>query len=194
MEKKKVNEGLAELAGAAEQDHEVQMARADLYKIAKYAIKLHDMLRNVSEETGLEGWQQSKITKASDYISSVYHNLDYKLKLGNKDQEAMAPDALPATESTKVRYRPLETSDPYKASLYGRLQEKTIPTKAPSINVKEKAVSKDQQRAAAIALKHKREGTKPKPGTASAEMMSMSTSDLEKYAGTKHKGLPKEKK
>lgn len=61
-------------------DHEVQMARADLYKLAKYAIKLHELIRTVPEDQGLEGWVQSKITKASDYISSVYHYLEYEMK------------------------------------------------------------------------------------------------------------------
>ena len=78
---KKVNEGgLGDLAQMAEQDHEVQMARADLYKIAKYAIKLHEMLKTFSEAEGIEGWQQSKITKAADYIGSVYHAMDYDMK------------------------------------------------------------------------------------------------------------------
>jgi hypothetical protein len=77
---KQVKEGLGDLANAAERDHEVQMARADLYKLAKYAIKLHDMLKTVSEAQGIEGWQQAKITKAADYISSVYHALDYDMK------------------------------------------------------------------------------------------------------------------
>jgi hypothetical protein len=85
---KAIKEGLADLAGRAEADHEVQMARADLYKIAKYAIKLHDMLKGVSEETGLEGWQQAKITKAADYMGSVYHNLDYDMKFGEGMNEA----------------------------------------------------------------------------------------------------------
>ena len=85
---KAIKEGLADLAQKAEHDHEVQMARADLYKIAKYAIKLHDMLKTVSEEEGLEGWQQAKITKASDYISSVYHNLEYDMKFGEGMNEA----------------------------------------------------------------------------------------------------------
>ena len=67
-------------ASKVEQDHEVQMARAQLYKIAKYSIKLHEMLKNVSEQEGLEGWVQSKITKASDYIGAVYHNMDYEQK------------------------------------------------------------------------------------------------------------------
>lgn len=90
MRDKQILEGLADLAQKAEHDHEVQMARADLYKIAKYAIKLHDMLKNVSEAEGLEGWQQAKITKASDYISSVYHNLDYDMKFSNGQN--MDPD------------------------------------------------------------------------------------------------------
>tara|TARA_R110000772_G_scaffold25697_1_gene66785 strand:+ start:1082 stop:1588 length:507 start_codon:yes stop_codon:yes gene_type:complete len=80
MSKKLKEGGLGDLAHAAERDHEVQMARADLYKIAKYAIKLHDMLKTVSEAEGIEGWQQSKITKAADYIGSVYHAMDYDTK------------------------------------------------------------------------------------------------------------------
>lgn len=79
---KHIKEGLGELADRAERDHEVQMARSDLYKIAKYAIKLHDMLSKVSEEAGLEGWVQSKITKSADYIGSVYHHLDYEEATG----------------------------------------------------------------------------------------------------------------
>ena len=79
MRKTEFKEGLGDLAHAAERDHEVQMARADLYKIAKYAIQLHDMLKTVSEAEGIEGWQQAKITKAADYISSVYHALDYDM-------------------------------------------------------------------------------------------------------------------
>jgi len=86
---KAIKEGLADLAGRAEADHEVQMARADLYKIAKYAIKLHDMLKGVSEEQGLEGWQQAKITKAADYMGSVYHNLDYDMKFGEGMNEGV---------------------------------------------------------------------------------------------------------
>jgi len=93
--KESTNEGLAELAGVAERDHEVQMARADLYKIAKYAIKLHEMLKGVSETEGMQGWQQSKITKAADYMGSVYHAMDYENKFEgvNEAKEKMCPDA-----------------------------------------------------------------------------------------------------
>ena len=78
MREQEIKEGLGDLAHAAEKDHEVQMPRADLYKLAKYAIKLHDMLKGVSESEGLEGWVQSKITKSADMIGSVYHHMDYE--------------------------------------------------------------------------------------------------------------------
>jgi hypothetical protein len=88
MRDKEIQEGLADLAQRAEQDHEVQMARAELYKLAKYSIKLHDMLKGVSEEQGLEGWVQSKITKAADYVSSVYHHMDYDVQFGDGMNES----------------------------------------------------------------------------------------------------------
>lgn len=71
-----VKEDLSMDTRVMETDHEVQMARADLFKLAKYSVELHKMLKNVSEEQGLEGWVQSKITKAADYISSVKHHLE----------------------------------------------------------------------------------------------------------------------
>ena len=92
MREKDLKEDLATLAFKAEADHEVQMARADLYKIAKYAIKMHEMLKGRTEEQGLEGWVQSKITKAADYIGSVYHNMDYEMKF---DEVAEAKQAKP---------------------------------------------------------------------------------------------------
>jgi hypothetical protein len=56
-------------------DHEAKMARADLYKLAQYSAKLFKM---IDENQELDGWVQAKITKASDYISSVYHYLEYE--------------------------------------------------------------------------------------------------------------------
>ena len=61
-------------------DHEAKMARAELYKLAKYSAKLFKM---IDEGEELEGWVQSKITKASDYISSVYHWMEYE-KMSNE--------------------------------------------------------------------------------------------------------------
>jgi hypothetical protein len=56
-------------------DHEAKMARAQLYKLAKYSAKLFQMIEEGEE---LEGWVQAKITKASDYVSAVYHHLEYE--------------------------------------------------------------------------------------------------------------------
>jgi hypothetical protein len=86
MRKEEFKEGLGDLAHAAELDHEVQMARSDLYKIAKYAIKLHEMLKGVSEQEGLEGWVQAKITKAAEGLGNVYHNLDYKMNFEKQNE------------------------------------------------------------------------------------------------------------
>lgn len=128
LEKSRTDEGLADLAQRAEQDHEVQMARADLYKLAKYSIKLHDMLKGVSEEQGLEGWQQAKITKAADYISSVYHNLDYDMKFGNgelgegKYSSDEQRKAVHAAKDEKKK----KQAESYKESLHDRLAERSL--------------------------------------------------------------------
>jgi len=111
-----VLEGLADMADMEERDHEVQMARAELYKIAKYSIKLHEMLKGVSEAEGIEGWMQSKITKAADYIGSVYHTLDY-------DNSPIA------TESHKFTMSD-EDVEAYKSKLSEDFQKKRLPKEA----------------------------------------------------------------
>jgi hypothetical protein len=59
-------------------DHEAKMARADLFKCAQYSFKLFKMIQ---EDQELEGWVQAKITKAADYIASVYHYMEYEMKI-----------------------------------------------------------------------------------------------------------------
>jgi hypothetical protein len=56
-------------------DHEAKMARAELYKLNQYSAKLFKL---IGENDELDGWVQSKITKAADYISSVYHYMEYE--------------------------------------------------------------------------------------------------------------------
>lgn len=61
--------------------------------------------------------------------------------------------------------------------------------------LEERAVSKIQQRAAGAALDARRKGTTAGLKGASKKMSKMSTKELEKLAGTKHKeGLPEKKK
>lgn len=63
------------------QDPEGEMAKADLYRAAKSAMKLFDMIKDNQD---LEGWVQAKITKASDYLDGVYHYLEYQSKFGHQ--------------------------------------------------------------------------------------------------------------
>lgn len=160
MTDKKINEGLAELAGVAEADHEVQMARAELYKIAKYAIKLHELLKNVSEQEGIEAWQQSKITKAADYIGSVFHSLEYDMKV-------MTPIA---TEGKKRATMSESEAEQYKALL-------------------EKAKSKAQQRFMGM-VHAAQKGEKPASKEVAKVAKDMPKKAAKDYAKTKHKGLP----
>ena len=74
-------------------DYEVHMARADLYRTAKLAIMLHDMLKNVGEERGLDGWVQRKLTRAADYIESVFDYMDYEMRY--PEEEMMEDPQVP---------------------------------------------------------------------------------------------------
>lgn len=75
-------------------DHEVQMARSELYRAAKSSIALSKMLQNISEEQGLEGWVQAKITRAADYLDSVYHYLEYEMKNPSEAAQKKIPEAV----------------------------------------------------------------------------------------------------
>jgi hypothetical protein len=159
--KNQLDERLSELASVVDADHEVQMARGELYKIAKYAIKLHEMLKNVSEAEGIEAWQQSKITKAADYIGSVYHALEY-------DQKVMTPIA---AEGKKSKNRMSESA----ANEYKELLEK--------------AKSKAQQKFMGMVYATKK-GDKPASKAVAKAAKGMSKTDAKDYASTKHKGKP----
>ena len=111
-------EDLAQMAQKVEQDHEVQMARADLYKAAKYSIKLHERLKGISEEQGLEGWVAAKITKASDYLSSVFHYMDYEMM----SSEEMTESRTKIVQAIKTKSeQPVPT---YKETISKKYQEK----------------------------------------------------------------------
>jgi hypothetical protein len=73
IETEYANEGEEEDAG------EVELACASLYKLAEYAPKLLEIIKS---KPSLDGWVSSKIALADDYISEVYHRLDYKSKSG----------------------------------------------------------------------------------------------------------------
>lgn len=169
MTKRQVKEGLSELADVADRDHEVQMARAELYKLAEYSVKLYDLLKGISEAEGLEGWQQAKITKASDYISSVYHSLNYEKKAEGGDATIDAMNTMAMAQAAR------ESADPYKSKLHLKLQEK--------------AKSKAQQKF--MGMVHAaQKGEKPASKEVAKVAKDMPKKAAKDYAATKHKGKP----
>jgi hypothetical protein len=80
-------------------DQEAAMARADLYKLANYSFKLFKMIKDGDQ---LEGWVQAKVTKAADYIASVYHYLEYEMKFSEYGSRLENSDMY--SESVKKMY------------------------------------------------------------------------------------------
>jgi hypothetical protein len=64
--------------GESRLDHEVEMARSDLFSAAKNAKQVYEMIADLSEEEGLEGWVQEKIIKANDYLNTIREYLEGK--------------------------------------------------------------------------------------------------------------------
>ncbi len=56
-------------------DPEGRMAKSQMYKMQGYVEKLSMMM---DDNTQLPAWVQSKLTKASDYMSAVFHYLEYE--------------------------------------------------------------------------------------------------------------------
>ena len=67
-----------------ESDREGAMAKADLHKLANYALKLY---KSLDDNDQLESWVQAKITKAADYIASVYHYMEYEMKFSQYGEQ-----------------------------------------------------------------------------------------------------------
>jgi hypothetical protein len=59
-------------------DDEPDMLRKELYKIGKYAVELHKMLKEVPNGD-LPQWWADKIVRAGDYISTAKHYLEAEL-------------------------------------------------------------------------------------------------------------------
>jgi hypothetical protein len=73
--------------GQSRVDHEVEMARSDVLATMKNARAIYELLKNRSEEEGLEGWVQEKLVKANDYLNSVKEYYDEKMM----QQESVPP-------------------------------------------------------------------------------------------------------
>lgn len=69
--------------GDPEYDQEGYMTKSELYKIAEYAMALHDMVEN---DDNLPEWMQSKVAKMFQMIGDVKHALEYDQEYGDYDE------------------------------------------------------------------------------------------------------------
>ena len=76
-------------------DREGRMAKAQLYKITKYAMEI---MENLHDDDELESWVQSKITKAASYMSAAKHYLEYEYT-----NPPHMDDVMPMMESTQKK-------------------------------------------------------------------------------------------
>lgn len=110
--------------GASRIDHEVEMARSDLFQAVKNARAVHEILKDRSEDEGLEGWVQEKIIKANDYLNSVREYLE-----GKQMQEAGVIAAGGVGEGVEEEQSPFTNPsyDPLKAREYKAKMSKKHP-------------------------------------------------------------------
>jgi len=74
-EMKRMPKGTGTMQGVKEDAGEGHMSKSQLYQTAKMAIELLDMIRKGDD---LEGWVQTKLNLAADYLQAVYHYEDYQ--------------------------------------------------------------------------------------------------------------------
>lgn len=86
-------------------DREGAMAKADLYKLASYS---HKLFKQIDDNDQLEAWVQAKITKAADYIASVYHYLEYEMKFSEYGKALDNSDVLSEGQKRVLKSRLLE--------------------------------------------------------------------------------------
>jgi hypothetical protein len=92
-------------------DREGAMAKADLFKLANYSHKLYQKLQ---DDDQLEAWVQAKITKAADYLASVYHYLEYEMKFSEYGHHLDNSDTLSEGQKMKIKELLSEAKDKMK--------------------------------------------------------------------------------
>jgi hypothetical protein len=92
-------------------DREGAMAKADLFKLANYSHKLYQKLQ---DDDQLEAWVQAKITKAADYLASVYHYLEYEMKFSEYGHHLDNSDTLSEGQRMKIKELLLEAKGKMK--------------------------------------------------------------------------------
>ena len=94
-----------------EVDREGAMAKADLYKLANYSLKL---FKKVQDEDQMEAWVQAKITKAADYIASVYHYLEYEMKISEYGTHLETAEMYSESQKAAIKNKLMEAKEKVK--------------------------------------------------------------------------------
>ena len=104
-----INEDIVGDAHTMHQDHEVSMAREELYHAAASAMKVHKLLKDVSEQQGIEGWVAEKITLAGDYLHTV---ADYLEGQKMDAEDAMAQQGMMETRGPLKKLKESQWGSP----------------------------------------------------------------------------------
>jgi hypothetical protein len=118
-------------------DHEVAMARAQVYRCAKNAMEIHKLLKMVDN---LEGWMQAKITMAADYLEAVASNLEYDVV------SATMMESAPVLETKSGKYEVDATHNKYREEGLEIItyQQNAKFKPEPGMSKKEKAAAEDE--------------------------------------------------
>jgi len=147
------------------------MAKADLYKLANYSFKL---FKKLEDNAQLEGWVQAKITKAADYIASVYHYLEYEMEFSEYGHKLDNSDVL---------------SEGQKRALKNKLME--AKAKIKELKVKQAAKAKDKVEETRMIGGGKEESCTECGGTGMRLTMGMPVPDRVEKKIEKYKRLTK---
>ena len=108
---------------SGELDREGAMAKADLHKLAQYSFKL---FKKIQDEDQLEAWVQAKITKAADYIASVYHYLEYEMEFSEYGQKLENSEMYSESQKVVLKARLNEAKEKIKALKVGQANKKKV--------------------------------------------------------------------
>lgn len=82
-------EGDVEKVAIGHVDNEVDMIKKELYQMGKYSVELYKMLDELPD-ADFPHWWQSKLVKASEYLSSAKHYLENELNV--PDEVSVSPE------------------------------------------------------------------------------------------------------
>lgn len=115
----KESDSIEEDIEVGHQDDEPRMLKADVYRIAKYAVELYKMLDTydkMEDDVDFPHWWQAKIIKARDYMVGAKHYLDGEEKIDAIDSMLDMPqpedELAPAMDIAPVSPEDIEIAIP----------------------------------------------------------------------------------